>query len=180
LRSSRQGGLPRILSRAALLGAAGGAIGTAAMYGVAYLELVLLGVPAQDRAATVEAAFGGPSLAIPIGWPPIALHFLHGAVLGAGVGVVGLLAARELLSSWSRSLGAGIALGVAIWLVVAGVGGPAPSGPGSHLYLVPIGLSMHMVLGVILGATMTAGIRVDGLEFSRDEASERAKQDRPC
>jgi len=127
------------------------------MLAVAYLDLILLGVPSGDQQATVEAAFGGPSLAVPMGWPPLALHFLHGTGVGILAGLFLALAVRWVSLDWTAALGAGGALGIVLWVAVVIAGGPPPPGAGARFYLIPIGLSMHLELGLVLGVALMLG-----------------------
>lgn len=90
------------------------------------------------------------------GW---AIHLFHGAVFGAVfAGLVGLDALPDVTGSVGRSVGLGIAYGVAVWAVAAAllmplwlsaVGFPEPP---SFPNFAPPSLLWHVAFGLVLGA----------------------------
>jgi len=134
-----------------LAGLAGAAVMAAAM--------VLTG-----GAAVLGGAIPGLYGLAPPPSPPagVAIHLSHGAVLG--VGFVALLGAAGVVTP-RRVLAAGLAYGVALWLVAAAlvmplwlgaVGFPAaPPFPN----LAPPSLLWHAVYGLVLGAAVAVRSR---------------------
>lgn len=146
---------PRVLSAAYALGlgAAAGLVATAAMYGAAGLDFLLTNVPPSSWAASADVAFGGSAGSI-LGLAGPSLHAVHGAAIGAVVG----LGTQVWWGVQPRVVVVaeiGLPAGFALWLAVLGLSPAtrATVGPGPPLFL---SLGMHLVYGFVVVATVAA------------------------
>ena len=127
---------------------------TLAMYGVAGADFLLTGVPDGAWAAGVEVAFGGNAGAF-LGLSGPTLHAVHGALLGAGLGIV--LKAAGWVRSWPiTGTVIGLPVGGVLWISVLLLAPAVRSsqGPGPP---VAASLAMHLVFGFVTAVTIALG-----------------------
>ena len=132
-------------------GALGGLVATPAMYGVAALDFFLTGVPEGSWVTGAETAFGGNAGSF-LGLSGPALHAVHGALLGAVLGIV----LKEV--GWFRpwpitGAAVGLPVGAALWISVLLLAPSVRSSPGPGPPVLA-SWGMHLVFGFITALTI--------------------------
>ena len=144
----------RKVAEGAGLGTLGGLVATLAMYGVAGIDFLLTGVPESAWAAEAEIAFGGHVGSF-LGLSGPALHAVHGAVLGAALGIV--LKGAGWVRSWAITGAAiGLPVGGALWISVLLLAPVARSSQGAGPPVV-VSLGMHLVFGFVAAVAIALG-----------------------
>lgn len=135
------------------VGALAGLIATAAMYALGAVDFLLTGVPGGSWRAGFELAFGG-SAGTFLGLVGVPLHLVHGALIGAALGVtVSLLRWERPWSVTGVMIGLPVGLGLWAGVLALSPGTRSTSGPGPSLFL---SLGMHLVFGFVVMALLAA------------------------